>query len=151
MYPFHISIPVADINAAKDFYLNVFQCKIGRSGERWVDFNFFGHQLTIHLAELPQDDFRSNNVDGYNIPVSHFGLVLCWDVWHDIKDRLFTRDVTFVVKPHIRFKGLPGEQASMFFLDPSNNVLELKAFKDVANLFKKNEAHKSLDSYLSNS
>ena len=150
MYPFHLSVPVTDINVAKDFYSSVFQCDIGRSSERWVDFDFFGHQLTLHLAELPQDDFRSNNVDGHNIPVRHFGLVLDWDVWHDIKERLFVRDVTFVVKPHIRFKDMPGEQASMFFLDPSNNVLELKAFKDSTNLFKKNNANKSLDVSASN-
>ena len=139
MYPFHLSIPVSDLDIAKDFYSSVFDCKIGRTGVRWADFDFFGHQLTIHLAELPQDDFRSNNVDGHNIPVRHFGLVLDWDIWHEIKDRLLLRDVTFVVKPHIRFKDKPGEQASMFFLDPSNNVLELKAFKDSANLFVKNE------------
>jgi uncharacterized protein len=145
MYPFHLSIPVSDLDIAKDFYSNVFSCKMGRFGVRWVDFNFYGHQLTLHLAELPQDDFRSNNVDGHNIPVRHFGLVLDWDIWHDIKDRLSVRDVTFVVKPHIRFKDKPGEQASMFFLDPSNNVMELKAFKDNANIFAKNDGNKSLE------
>lgn len=145
MYPFHLSIPVSDIEVAKDFYSEVFKCEIGRSGARWADCNFFGHQLTLHLAELPQDDFRSNNVDGHNIPVRHFGLVLDWDIWHEIKERLMVRDVTFVVQPHIRFKDMPGEQASMFFLDPSNNVLELKAFKDSANLFAKNDGKKSLE------
>jgi uncharacterized protein len=145
MYPFHLSIPVSDIDIAKDFYSNVFGCKIGRSGVRWADFNFFGHQLTIHLAEFPQDDFRSNNVDGHNIPVRHFGLVLDWGRWHEIKEKLLIRDVTFVVKPHIRFKDKPGEQASMFFLDPANNVMELKAFKDNNNLFAKNESNKPLE------
>ena len=115
MYPFHLSLPVTDIDIAKKFYVGVFQCSIGRYCDRWVDFDFFGHQLTIHLAELAQDDFRSNNVDGHNIPVRHFGLVLDWDIWHDIKDRLFARDVTFVVKPHIRFKDMPGEQSFNVF------------------------------------
>ena len=134
--PFHLAIPVHDLQIAKEFYSSILGFQEGRSAEKWVDFNFFGHQLVIH--ETNQKIISNNNyVDGHGVPVPHFGVVLSMKQWLDFKERLESKKIKFVVEPYIRFVNLPGEQATMFFLDPSNNALEFKAFKNLNNLFKK--------------
>ena len=135
--PFHLAIPVQDLKKCRTFYRDVLNCKEGRSAEHWVDFNFFGHQLVIHQ----KDDFKpnriSNPVDGHDVPVPHFGVVLSWEDWQSLADSLHAKNITFVIEPCIRFKGKVGEQATMFFKDPENNALEFKAFKDMEQLFAK--------------
>ena len=135
--PFHLAIPVQNIETCKAFYKDVLNCEEGRSTEDWVDFNFFGHQLVIHQKE----DFKavriSNPVDGYDVPVPHFGVVLSWEDWHSLAARLKTKNTKFEIAPCIRFQGKVGEQATMFFKDPENNALEFKAFRDINQLFAK--------------
>ena len=135
--PFHLAIPVQNIETCKAFYKDVLNCEEGRSTEDWVDFNFFGHQLVIHQKE----DFKavriSNPVDGYDVPVPHFGVVLSWEDWHSLAARLKTKNTKFEIAPCIRFQGKVGEQATMFFKDPENNALEFKAFRDMNQLFAK--------------
>ncbi|MBR9856489.1 MAG: glyoxalase [Gammaproteobacteria bacterium] len=137
--PFHLAIPVDDLNAARIFYRDVFGLDEGRSSSQWVDFDFYGHQLVIH--EHPktagQQQAHTNPVDGQDVPVPHFGIVLPWVQWQALAGRLKTFGIPFVIEPHVRFKGLPGEQATMFFLDPCGNALEFKAFKDIGQLFAK--------------
>jgi uncharacterized protein len=135
--PFHLAIPVDDLAAARHFYGEVFGCPEGRSSSIWVDFDFFGHQLVIHQQEksAAQTAAQTNPVDGHDVPVPHFGVVLDWDVWHQLADRLTARKTAFVIEPGIRFEGKVGEQATMFLLDPSGNALEFKAFKDMGQLF----------------
>ena len=135
--PFHFAIPVQNLEKCRTFYKDVLNCEEGRSTEDWVDFNFFGHQLVIHQKE----DFKavriSNPVDGYDVPVPHFGVVLSWEDWHSLAARLKTKNTKFEIAPCIRFQGKVGEQATMFFKDPENNALEFKAFKDMSQLFAK--------------
>lgn len=135
--PFHLAIPVQNLEKCRTFYRDVLLCKEGRSSDHWVDFDFFGHQLVIHQ----KDDFNpqriSNPVDGHDVPVPHFGVVLDWDVWHNLADNLKKQNIQFQIEPTIRFKGKVGEQATMFFNDPENNALEFKAFKDMSQLFAK--------------
>jgi len=135
--PFHLAIPVQNLEKCRTFYRDVLNCKEGRSAEHWVDFNFFGHQLVIHQ----KDDFKpnriSNPVDGHDVPVPHFGVVLNWENWQDLADNLNANNTAFIIEPCIRFKGKVGEQATMFFKDPENNALEFKAFKDMGQLFAK--------------
>ncbi len=135
--PFHIAIPVQNLEKCRTFYKDVLNCEEGRSTEDWVDFNFFGHQLVIHQKE----DFKavriSNPVDGYDVPVPHFGVVLSWEDWHSLAARLKTKNTKFEIAPCIRFQGKVGEQATMFFKDPENNALEFKAFRDINQLFAK--------------
>lgn len=137
--PFHLAIPVYDLPAARHFYGEVFGLKEGRSDTHWVDFDFFGHQLVIH--EHPrtpsQERAHTNAVDGDDVPVPHFGVVLHWDEWEALADRLKSRGTKFVIEPHVRFKGQVGEQGTMFFYDPCGNALEFKAFKDMSRLFAK--------------
>ncbi len=137
LQPFHLAIPVSDLQEARFFYRDVFGCVEGRSSEQWVDFNFFGHQLVIHLAppHAAKREAIHNHVDGHGVPVPHFGVVLRWDDWHALAERLRGRETAFVLEPGIRFKGQVGEQATMFLLDPSGNALEFKAFKDIGQLF----------------
>jgi extradiol dioxygenase family protein len=130
--PFHLAIPVRDLRGARKFYGELFGCAEGRSSEAWVDFNFFGHQLVCHVAESAARDTASNPVDGHDVPVPHFGMVLEIADWEALARRLKTAGVRFVIEPHLRFPGKPGEQATMFLLDPSGNALEFKAFKDIA-------------------
>jgi uncharacterized protein len=134
--PFHLAIPVHDLVAARHFYGNLFGCPEGRSSEEWIDFDFFGHQLVAHLDPHRQPQ-HFNEVDGKHVPVPHFGVVLGWDDWHALSDRLTRAAVRFVIEPGIRFRGEVGEQATMFLLDPSGNAIEFKAFKDPASLFAK--------------
>jgi len=137
--PFHLAIPVHDLSSARAFYNEVFGLEEGRSSEQWVDFNFFGHQLVIHEhPKMPyQAQADTNAVDGHDVPVPHFGVVLGWDEWETLAERLKARDTEFVIEPYVRFKGQVGEQATMFLLDPCGNALEFKAFKDMSQLFAK--------------
>lgn len=136
--PFHLAIPVHDLAAARRFYGGLLGCAEGRSAARWVDFNLYGHQLVCHVADAAQavQDHASNPVDGHEVPVPHFGVVLDLPRWRALADRLREAGVRFVVEPHTRFAGQPGEQATLFLLDPSGNALEFKAFADIdAQLF----------------
>ncbi len=138
--PFHLAIPVKNLALCRSFYRDVLACEEGRSSDKWVDFNFFGHQLVIHQKDnvvvVTQED-NTNPVDGHDVPVPHFGVVLEWDVWQELAEGLKTKGIQFVIEPYIRFKGKTGEQATMFFLDPENNALEFKAFKDMSQIFAK--------------
>ena len=134
--PFHLAIPVHDLGAARSFYGERFGCPEGRSSHEWVDFDFFGHQLVAHL-DANRQPVHFNEVDGKDVPVPHFGVVLDWDAWHALAARLRDAGISFVVEPGIRFRDRVGEQATMFLLDPSGNALEFKAFKDPSNLFAK--------------
>jgi len=137
--PFHLAIPVYDLNAARHFYGHVFGLPEGRSSDHWVDFDFYGHQLVIHEhPKTPgQQDAHTNAVDGHNVPVPHFGIVLEWDQWEALGERLKAHDIEFVIEPYVRFKGEVGEQGTMFLFDPCGNALEFKAFKDMSQLFAK--------------
>lgn len=140
--PFHLAFPVADLQSTREFYINVLGCKEGRSSEQWIDFDMFGHQLVAHQVDQPgnatqQPDRGANSVDGHEVPVPHFGIVMQWDQWHQFADHLRSGGVQFVIEPHIRFPGETGEQATMFFRDPSGNALEFKAFRDPSQLFAK--------------
>lgn len=137
--PFHLAIPVYDLAAARSFYGQVFGLEEGRSSDHWVDFNFYGHQLVIHEApkNAVQESAHSNPVDGHDVPVPHFGIVLQWEQWEALAERLRSFETRFVIEPYIRFKGQVGEQATMFLLDPCGNALEFKAFKDLSQLFAK--------------
>lgn len=131
--PFHLAFPVHDLAAARAFYGGLLGCPEGRSAEDWIDFDFFGHQIVTHLAS-DMTPRHHNPVDGHNVPVPHFGAVLPMAEWERLAARLDGK-VEFVIQPTVRFRGLPGEQATMFFLDPSGNALEIKAMADPANLF----------------
>ncbi|WP_095012999.1 VOC family protein [Tsuneonella mangrovi] len=133
--PFHLAFPVRDLAEARAFYGELLGCPEGRSSEEWIDFDFFGHQIVAHLAPGGGGDTASNPVDGHDVPVPHFGVVLTMERWQEMADKLTAVGVAFGIEPHIRFKGLPGEQATMFFRDPSGNALEMKAFADDAMLF----------------
>jgi extradiol dioxygenase family protein len=135
--PFHLAIPVYDLALARRFYGEVFGLAEGRSSAQWVDFDFFGHQLVIH--EHPhtasQEAAHTNAVDGHDVPVPHFGVVLPWEEWERLAQRLRERGTQFVIEPHVRFQGQVGEQATLFLFDPCGNALEFKAFKDIGQLF----------------
>jgi hypothetical protein len=133
--PFHLAFPVDDLAAARRFYGEVMGCAEGRSSDEWIDFDFHGHQIVAHLAPGQAGDRASNHVDGHGVPVPHFGLVLTMPDWEALAARLRNAACEFVIAPTIRFKGQPGEQATMFLRDPSGNALEFKAFADPANLF----------------
>ena len=133
--PFHLAFPVHDLAAARAFYGGVLGCPEGRSSPDWIDFDFHGHQIVAHLAPGQAGSTGLNAVDGHGVPVPHFGLVLPMEDWTVAADRLTRLGVAFAIAPYIRFKGEPGEQATMFFHDPSGNAIELKAFGDIANLF----------------
>jgi uncharacterized protein len=135
--PFHLAFPVDDLAAARRFYGDLLGCPEGRSSDRWIDFDLRGHQIVAHLAPEAAPRRGSNPVDGEDVPVPHFGLVLAMDEWKALAKRLSTGGVEFVIEPTIRFEGQPGEQATMFLLDPAGNALEFKAMADPANLFAK--------------
>jgi len=137
--PFHIAFPVDDLAKARAFYGGILGCPEGRSAPDWIDFDLFGHQIVAHLQPTPEGKtLRGNNpVDGHDVPVPHFGVVLTMDDWQSLADRLTEAGTRFVIEPHIRFKGQAGEQATMFFLDPAGNALEFKAFADFGQLFAK--------------
>lgn len=137
--PFHLAVPVDDLDKARHFYGTVLGCEEGRSSDHWIDFNLFGHQFVVHYKAKPEqsEDLHSNPVDGHNVPVPHFGVVLDWQAWEDLAERMRQHGTSFVIEPYIRFQGQVGEQATMFFLDPAGNALEFKAFKDMGQLFAK--------------
>lgn len=135
--PFHIAIPVHNLDACRTFYREILNCEEGRSSDHWVDFNLFGHQLVIHYKPKSEEFLHTNPVDGKSVPVPHYGVVLPWDTFRDFAQDLASKGVQFIIEPYIRFEGLVGEQATMFFLDPAGNALEFKAFKDIGQLFAK--------------
>lgn len=135
MPPFHLAFPVHDLAAARSFYGGVMGCAEGRSSEEWIDFDFYGHQIVAHLAPGRSADAAVNHVDGHGVPVPHFGVVLTMADWRTLAERLRAAGTAFAMEPTIRFAGLPGEQATMFFRDPSGNALEIKAFENPAQLF----------------
>jgi extradiol dioxygenase family protein len=135
--PFHIAIPVHNLAECRTFYREILNCEEGRSSDHWVDFNLFGHQLVIHYKPKSKEELHTNAVDGKNVPVPHYGVVLPWDTFESFSQELKSKGVVFVIEPYVRFKGEVGEQATMFFLDPAGNALEFKAFKDMGQLFAK--------------
>ena len=137
LLPFHLAIPVHDLEKSRDFYKNILGCDEGRSSDHWVDFNLFGHQLVIHYKEKSTEKSKTNPVDGKDVPIPHFGVILEWNQFHNFSNQLIEKGITFIIYPYIRFKGLPGEQATMFFKDPCGNALEFKSFKDFNQIFEK--------------
>ena len=135
--PFHLAIPVHNIEECKTFYRDVLKCKEGRSSNHWVDFNFFGHQLVIHYKEQSKENLATNPVDGKDVPIPHYGVILPWDTFQSFAEDLKQKNIKFIIEPYIRFEGLVGEQATMFFKDPAGNALEFKTFKDIGQLFAK--------------
>lgn len=134
--PFHLAIPVNDIPTNRKFYRDILGCTEGRSSDHWVDFNFFGHQLVIHLKEKDvSENNDSNPVDGKEVPVPHFGVVLNMDAFRLLSEKIKNHNIPFIIEPYVRFEGEVGEQATMFFKDPSGNALEFKAFKNMDQLF----------------
>ena len=136
LQPFHLAFPVHDLTEAKEFYTKVLGCTLGRSSEHWIDFNLFGHQVVAHLNPEELSKTKTSNVDDKEVPVRHFGIILEWEKWHQFSAELKHKGVEFIIEPYIRFKGEIGEQATMFFLDPSGNALEFKSFKDPEMVFK---------------
>ena len=134
---FHLAFPVSDLDAAREFYGSVLGCPEGRSSAHWIDFDLFGHQIVAHLSPNGGGVKVSNNVDADDVPVPHFGIVLPMDEWKELAERLRDKGVEFIIEPKIRFAGEVGEQATMFFLDPSGNALEFKGFNDFSQVFAK--------------
>ena len=137
---FHLAFPVHDLDKARAFYGDLLGCPEGRSSAEWVDFDFFGHQIVAHLTPADGRGEASNEVDGDQVPVRHFGVVLTLGKWREIADKLRNANLQFLIEPHVRFQGEPGEQATLFVLDPSGNALEFKAFADDRMVFAKNES-----------
>lgn len=135
--PFHIAIPVHNLEECRTFYRDILNCEEGRSSDHWVDFNLFGHQLVIHYKPISDKKTHTNAVDGKSVPVPHYGVVLPWQTFQDFSTSLKDKGVQFIIEPYIRFEGQVGEQATAFFLDPAGNALEFKAFKDSNQLFAK--------------
>ena len=133
--PFHLAFPVHDLEEARSFYAGLLGCPTGRESKQWIDFDLYGHQIVAHLAE-PETAAATSKVDDKDVPVRHFGVILEWDQWEKLAERLKGK-TRFVIEPHIRFKGQAGEQATMFFKDPSGNALEFKAFRDQSRIFAK--------------
>ena len=135
LYSFHLAIPVSDLANCTSFYENLFSCTRGRSSDEWVDLNFFNHQLVLHKAHSHSEDSAVNFVDGDNIPVPHFGVILDYDAFNAVVKNAKQQSIKFLIEPRLRFKDAAGEQMTMFFRDPSNNVIEIKAFKSRSNIF----------------
>ncbi|MEM8566254.1 MAG: VOC family protein [Bacteroidota bacterium] len=135
--PFHLAFPVNDLEASRKFYTQVLECEEGRSSERGIDFNLYGHQVVAHLDPEECGLAKTGDVDGDQVPVKHFGVILDWTDWENLAKKLKAQEIKFIIEPHIRFKGEVGEQATMFFLDPSGNALEFKSFKDMSQVFAK--------------
>ncbi len=133
--PFHLAFPVRDLEEARQFYVDVLGCGVGREDTAWIDFDFFGHQVVAHVVKTDEWATPKSDVDGHHVPSRHFGVVLAWADWHNLADRLKAAAVKFLIEPYIRFEGQPGEQATLFFLDPSGNALEFKSFRDPDRLF----------------
>ncbi len=137
MQPFHLAIPVSNLEKCRTFYRDTLGCNEGRSSDHWVDFDFFGHQLVIHFKASEEKEAHTNPVDGKAVPVPHFGVVLTWDDFQEFSSNLKQKGINFIIEPYTRFEGEVGEQATMFFNDPSGNALEFKAFKNIDQLFAK--------------
>ena len=135
--PFHLALPVHDLHAAEAFYCGVLGCGTGRTASRWIDLDFFGHQVTLHLVDDDDTAVNTNPVDGDEVPARHFGVVLDRNAWDELAERLKTQGTRFLIEPKVRFEGEVGEQATMFFRDPSGNALEFKSFKNPEQLFAK--------------
>lgn len=136
--PFHIAFPVHDLAQARSFYGELLGCPEGRSSDTWIDFDLYGHQIVAHYSsDATAAGACENPVDGHNVPVPHFGVVLEWNAWQELAEKMKAAGTKFVIEPYVRFEGEVGEQATMFFLDPSGNALEFKAFKDMSQLFAK--------------
>lgn len=133
--PFHLAFPVKELPSTREFYEGLLGCGVGRTSEKWIDFDFYGNQITAHLKPEEVSEALSNTVDGKSVPVKHFGAILPWSDWHELAERMKEAGIDFVIDPYVRFEGLPGEQATMFFLDPSGNALEFKSFKEPDQLF----------------
>jgi extradiol dioxygenase family protein len=133
--PFHVAFPVYDLVATRHFYETILGCAVGRTDARWIDFNLFGHQITAHLTETSPQGPPTNSVDGHAVPVSHWGVILTLAEWQTLAERLRDANLKFVIEPYLRFQGQPGEQATLFILDPSGNALEFKAFADDGMIF----------------
>lgn len=133
---FHLAVPVGDLAAAQRFYEACFGARTGRTDDRWIDLDLYGHQLTLHLVEGTRPPDPTNPVDGEAVPARHFGVILEWRRWHDLRDQLRAMGVSFLLEPQIRFAGEVGEQATMFVRDPSGNAIELKSFRDDAAVFR---------------
>ena len=132
---FHLAFPVVELSATRQFYVDLLGCRVGRESDRWIDFDFFGHQITAHLSPDEAQSAAANLVDGDDVPVRHFGVILDWEVWQQLAERLTREQLPFVIAPHIRFQGQVGEQATLFIRDPSGNALEFKSFKDMTRVF----------------
>lgn len=132
---FHLAFPVNDLQATRQFYVDLLGCRVGRESEGWIDFDFFDHQITAHLTASVIESHAANPVDGDRVPVRHFGVILEWGAWHALAERLRRQNASFAVAPHIRFRGEVGEQATMFITDPSGNALEFKSFQDMSRVF----------------
>lgn len=137
MPPFHLAFPVRDLAEARSFYGELLECPEGRSSDEWIDFNFFGHQIVAHLSPGECRETATSGVDNHQVPVRHFGAVLSIPSWQVLADKLKAAGTKFIIEPYVRFKDQPGEQATMFFTDPSGNAIEIKAFKDMQSLFAK--------------
>ena len=133
--PFHLAFPVKDLTETYQFYTQILGCSTGRSSDHWIDFNMWGHQVVAHLSPDEAKESSKNAVDGHGVPVRHFGVILSMEEWEALAERVKTAVVSFIIEPYIRFKGEAGEQATMFFLDPSGNALEFKAFADKSQIF----------------
>ncbi|MFL2998091.1 MAG: VOC family protein [Candidatus Neomarinimicrobiota bacterium] len=134
---FHLAFPVKDLEQTKIFYLNILGCSLGRESLKWVDFNLFGHQIVAHLSPEDCGSINRNQVDGDKIPARHFGVILNWDIWENLIKSIKEKDIVFYIKPKIRFKNKKGEQGTFFVLDPSENVLEFKSFKNDSMVFER--------------
>ena len=135
--PFHLAMPVHDLALARKFYGEIMGCAEGRSSDHWIDYDLYGHQFVAHLNEQMKPDLHENAVDGHQVPVPHFGVVLDWNDWEELAKRFESHNLQFIIEPYIRFKGLPGEQGTFFLKDFSGNALEFKSFKDINQLFAK--------------
>lgn len=133
--PFHLAFPVKELASTRAFYEGTLGCRVGRTAESWIDFDFFGHQISAHVKPEETARARTNDVDGDQVPVRHFGAILDWQDWHSLADRLKAAGARFIIEPHVRFAGEVGEQATFFLLDPSGNALEFKSFRDMARVF----------------
>jgi extradiol dioxygenase family protein len=136
MTRFHLAFPVRDIESTRRFYAGLIGCAVGREAERWIDFDFFGHQISAHVVD-DMDTTTANAVDGQQVPTRHFGLILAWREWEKLAEKLQAANVEFLIEPYVRFKGEAGEQGTFFVLDPSGNALEFKTFRDDADIFRR--------------
>lgn len=135
MTPFHLAFPVHNLAATRQFYEGLLGCSVGRTSDRWIDFNFWGHQITAHLVDEAATNAEANPVDGHQVPVRHFGAILPMPEWEALAQKLRDHGIQFIIAPYVRFQGEVGEQATMFFLDPSGNAVEFKSFQDFDQIF----------------